>query len=143
MCNFTRKDGKNDEKMLCMGMGFMPVAALVDFDLTMSLPARTTADTGIDALELNFYANEIDFEADGQKFHFEEKVKAYTLEDFQRMMNETGIYLLDTFGDYKLMDTYLSIINRYRNPDIHRSPLLTFQKHLIISIFLKKRELLF
>lgn len=50
----------------------------------------------------HFIIKEIDFEADGQTFHFEEKVKAYTLEDFQRMMNETGIYLLDTFGDYKL-----------------------------------------
>ncbi|MGB3724909.1 MAG: iron-containing alcohol dehydrogenase [Glaciecola sp.] len=39
-----------DEKMLCVGKGFMPVAALVDYSLTLSLPARTTADTGIDAL---------------------------------------------------------------------------------------------
>lgn len=39
-----------DEKMLCVGVGFMPVAALVDFELTLSLPARITADTGIDAL---------------------------------------------------------------------------------------------
>lgn len=43
-------DEANDEKMLCMGMGFMPTAALVDFELTISLPPRTTADTGIDAL---------------------------------------------------------------------------------------------
>ncbi|QUX97484.1 alcohol dehydrogenase [Marinomonas sp. CT5] len=43
-------DEKTDEKMLCMGVGFMPIAALVDFNLTLSLPARTTADTGIDAL---------------------------------------------------------------------------------------------
>ncbi|HIL96480.1 MAG TPA: iron-containing alcohol dehydrogenase, partial [Pseudomonadales bacterium] len=43
-------DEKVDEKMLCMGMGFMPTAALVDFELTISLPPRTTADTGIDAL---------------------------------------------------------------------------------------------
>tara|TARA_Y100001933_G_scaffold34977_1_gene29947 strand:+ start:6577 stop:7734 length:1158 start_codon:yes stop_codon:yes gene_type:complete len=43
-------DESNDEKMLCMGVGFMPVAALVDFNLTLSLPKRTTADTGIDAL---------------------------------------------------------------------------------------------
>ena len=42
------------------------------------------------------------FEDKGEKFHFTEKVRAYTLEDFQTMMNETGIYLLDTFGDYKL-----------------------------------------
>ncbi|MEM5527975.1 iron-containing alcohol dehydrogenase [Gammaproteobacteria bacterium AS21] len=43
-------DEANDEKMLCVGLGFMPVAALVDFDLTLSLPPRITADTGIDAL---------------------------------------------------------------------------------------------
>lgn len=43
-------DQASDEKMLCMGAGFMPVAALVDYTLTISVPARTTADTGIDAL---------------------------------------------------------------------------------------------
>jgi alcohol dehydrogenase class IV len=43
-------DEQSDEKMLCVGIGFMPVAALVDYDLTLSLPARVTADTGLDAL---------------------------------------------------------------------------------------------
>ncbi|MDC0661444.1 iron-containing alcohol dehydrogenase [Marinobacter sp. SS21] len=43
-------DETNDEKMLCVGIGFMPVAALVDYNLTLSLPKRITADTGIDAL---------------------------------------------------------------------------------------------
>ena len=43
-------DETSDEKMLCVGIGFMPVAALVDYELTLSLPARITADTGIDAL---------------------------------------------------------------------------------------------
>ncbi|WP_299183385.1 iron-containing alcohol dehydrogenase [uncultured Neptuniibacter sp.] len=43
-------DEENDEKMLCLGLGFMPVAALVDYELTLSLPPRITADTGIDAL---------------------------------------------------------------------------------------------
>ena len=43
-------DEKTDEKMLCVGRGFMPIAALVDYKLTISLPPRTTADTGIDAL---------------------------------------------------------------------------------------------
>ena len=45
---------------------------------------------------------EIDFEDNGQKFHYTEKVKALTLQDFQEMMDEAGIYLLDIFGDYKL-----------------------------------------
>jgi len=49
-----------------------------------------------------FIIKEIDFKDNGESFHFTEKVRAYTLEDFQNMMNETGIYLLDTFGDYKL-----------------------------------------
>ena len=49
-----------------------------------------------------FILKEIDFENAGQAFHFTEKVRAYSLEDFQEMMNDTGIYLLDTFGDYKL-----------------------------------------
>ncbi len=43
-------DEVTSEKMLCVGMGFMPIAALVDYSLTLSLPQRTTADTGIDAL---------------------------------------------------------------------------------------------
>lgn len=43
-------DETSDEKMLCVGIGFMPVAALIDYRLTLSVPPRTTADTGIDAL---------------------------------------------------------------------------------------------
>ncbi len=49
-----------------------------------------------------FIIKEIDFEDKGCSYHYVEKVRAYTLEDFQRMMTEAGIYLLDTFGDYKL-----------------------------------------
>lgn len=43
-------DESNDEKLLCMGPGLIPAAAVVDFELTMSAPSRITADTGIDAL---------------------------------------------------------------------------------------------
>ncbi|RLT92085.1 iron-containing alcohol dehydrogenase [Ketobacter sp.] len=43
-------DDTVDEKMLCVGMGFLPVAALVDYTLSLSAPPRITADTGIDAL---------------------------------------------------------------------------------------------
>jgi len=41
---------KTDEKMLCMGKGFVPIAALVDYQLTLTVPPRTTADTAIDSL---------------------------------------------------------------------------------------------
>lgn len=50
----------------------------------------------------NHIFKEIDFVDQGETFHFTEKVKALTLDDFQEMMTEAGIYLLDTFGDYKL-----------------------------------------
>ncbi len=43
-------DAASDEKMLCMGLGLMPIAAIIDYELTLSLPPRVTADTGIDAL---------------------------------------------------------------------------------------------
>ncbi|MFF7454141.1 iron-containing alcohol dehydrogenase [Kitasatospora sp. NPDC008115] len=43
-------DSATDEKMLCPGPAFLPIAAVVDVELTMSMPARLTADTGIDAL---------------------------------------------------------------------------------------------
>jgi hypothetical protein len=49
-----------------------------------------------------YIIKEIDFEDQGQKFHYTEKVRALTLDDFTQMMEEAGIYLLDTFGDYKL-----------------------------------------
>ncbi|HQT60199.1 MAG TPA: iron-containing alcohol dehydrogenase [Acidiphilium sp.] len=42
-------DTETDEKMLIAGLGALPLAAVVDYELTMSVPPRTTADTGIDA----------------------------------------------------------------------------------------------
>lgn len=43
-------DETTDEKMLCPGLAYLPVAALVDFELTFTKPKRLTADTGIDSL---------------------------------------------------------------------------------------------
>lgn len=50
----------------------------------------------------NHIYKEIRFEDNGEQFHFTEKVKALTLADFEAMMEEAGIFLLDVFGDYKL-----------------------------------------
>ncbi|MBV8672221.1 MAG: iron-containing alcohol dehydrogenase [Acidobacteriaceae bacterium] len=43
-------DSETDEKMLIAGASLVPNAAIVDFELTMSMPARLTADTGTDSL---------------------------------------------------------------------------------------------
>ncbi|WP_179020362.1 class I SAM-dependent methyltransferase [Winogradskyella forsetii] len=39
---------------------------------------------------------------DGEKFEFQERVKAFTLEDFEILFEKAGVHLLDIFGDYKL-----------------------------------------
>ncbi|MFM2302295.1 MAG: hypothetical protein RLZZ84_2031 [Pseudomonadota bacterium] len=43
-------DSATDEKMLCMGLAYLPTLAIVDYELTLTKPARLTADTGIDSL---------------------------------------------------------------------------------------------
>ncbi len=43
-------DTERDEKMLINGLGALPLAAIVDYELTYSVPQRTTADTGVDSL---------------------------------------------------------------------------------------------
>ncbi|WP_374386658.1 iron-containing alcohol dehydrogenase [Sandaracinobacter sp.] len=48
VCVITDED--TDEKMLCAGLAYLPVAALVDYELTLGKPRRLTADTGIDSL---------------------------------------------------------------------------------------------
>jgi alcohol dehydrogenase class IV len=43
-------DEARGEKMLIAGMGALPLAAIVDYELTFSVPKRITADTGVDSL---------------------------------------------------------------------------------------------
>jgi alcohol dehydrogenase class IV len=43
-------DTEGDEKMLIAGLGALPLAAIVDYELTFTVPPRTTADTGVDSL---------------------------------------------------------------------------------------------
>lgn len=43
-------DSRSHEKMLCMGNAFLPFAAILDHELTYSMPRNLTAETGIDAL---------------------------------------------------------------------------------------------
>jgi alcohol dehydrogenase class IV len=43
-------DEATEEKMLCIGLAYLPQAAIVDFELSLTKPMRLTADTGIDSL---------------------------------------------------------------------------------------------
>jgi len=56
--------------------------------------------------EDGYIYKEISFEADGRTHKYTERVKALKLSDFEKMMEQSDIYLLDVFGDYKLSKFY-------------------------------------
>lgn len=58
------------------------------------------------SVENNKIIKEIRFSDNGETYFFTEKVAAFTLTDFEAMMEEAGIYLLEIFGDYKLRKFY-------------------------------------
>lgn len=79
----------------------------VDYVIENLVPEEVKTVEGIDFhikryVKDNHIFKEIDFEADGEKHHYTEKVQALRLEDFEKMMEEAGIFLLDVFGNYKL-----------------------------------------
>lgn len=83
----------------------------VDYVIANLVPSEIKTVDGIDFhikryVKDNHIFKEIDFEDKGEKFHFTEKVQALRLADFEAMMEEAGIYLLDVFGDYKLKTFY-------------------------------------
>lgn len=53
-------------------------------------------------VENGYIVKDIQFEHEGTPYQFQERVKAFTLADFQSMFEAAGIQLLDVFGDYKL-----------------------------------------
>ena len=71
------------------------------------IPEEVKTVDGIDFHIKRYYIDdhiykEIDFKDNGNDFHFVEKVRALTLQDFTELMEQAGIYLLEVFGDYKL-----------------------------------------
>ncbi len=54
------------------------------------------------SLEDGYIIKDISFTTEGETFKFQEKVKALTLADFEKLFEAAGVHLLDVFGDYKL-----------------------------------------
>lgn len=42
------------------------------------------------------------FTHEGESYKYQERVRAFTLNDFETLFEKAGVYLLDIFGDYKL-----------------------------------------
>lgn len=53
-------------------------------------------------VEDDYIVKDITFNADGKDYKFQERVRAFTLKDFELLFEQAGVYLLDVFGDYKL-----------------------------------------
>ena len=49
-----------------------------------------------------YIVKDISFTVANENFKFQERVKAFSLEDFKLLFEQAGVYLLDIFGDYKL-----------------------------------------
>lgn len=79
----------------------------VDYVLKNLIPEETKTIDGID-FHIKRYEKDnqiykdISFADNGTEYNYTEKVKALRLENFESLMQEAGIHLLDIFGDYKL-----------------------------------------
>ena len=49
-----------------------------------------------------FIVKRIRFSDKGRDYQFEERVRAFSLQDFERMIDEAGLELIEVFGDYDL-----------------------------------------
>ena len=79
----------------------------VDYVIANLVPEEVKTVENIDFhikryVKENHIYKEIRFTSEGEDYHFTEKVQALRLADFEQMMEESGIYLLDIFGNYKL-----------------------------------------
>jgi SAM-dependent methyltransferase len=82
---------------------FMNVIQVIENLIPNEVKTVDNIDFNIKRFHLDGYIyKEINFEDQGEKFKFTEKVRALTLKDFENLMEQAGIYLLDIFGDYKL-----------------------------------------
>ena len=53
-------------------------------------------------VEDGYIIKDITFTTDDRVYNFQERVRGFTLSDFELFFEQAGVYLLDVFGDYKL-----------------------------------------
>jgi SAM-dependent methyltransferase len=49
-----------------------------------------------------YIVKDIEFVHEGENYMFQERVRAFTLNDFEQLFEKAGVHLLDVFGDNKL-----------------------------------------
>lgn len=78
-----------------------------DFVINNLVPEDTKTVEGIDFHQKRYVKDgylfkDISFEVNAEIYNYQERVKAFTLNDFEVLLEQAGVYLLDVFGDYKL-----------------------------------------
>jgi len=78
-----------------------------EFVIDNLVPEELKTVDGIDFylkryVEDGYIVKDITFTADGKLYDFQERVRGFTLADFELLFEQAGVYLLDVFGDYKL-----------------------------------------
>ena len=79
----------------------------VDFVIDNLVPENIKTVESIDFylkryVEDNYIIKDISFKVEGKSYNYKERVKAITLDGFNKMFLKANIQLLDVFGDYKL-----------------------------------------
>jgi len=109
----SEKDHVNALKSFCKGL--KPDGTLVvDYFNTIKILRNLTQKEikTVDGIEfqLNKFVSDgkiikhINFEHRNKDYAFEERVQAFTLTDFERMMEKSGLKIEQTFGSYSLQD---------------------------------------
>ena len=78
-----------------------------EFVINNLVPEEVKTVDGIDfnlkrSVENGYIIKDISFTDDGKDYKFQERVRAFTLADFEALFEQADVYLLDVFGDYKL-----------------------------------------
>lgn len=78
-----------------------------EFVIDNLVPEEVKTVDGIDFylkryVEDGYIIKDITFTADEILYNFQERVRGFTLADFELLFEQAGVHLLDVFGDYKL-----------------------------------------
>lgn len=78
-----------------------------EFIIDNLVPENTKTVDGIDFLqrrrvENGYIIKDISFTFENEDYQFEERVRAFTLANFETLFEQAGVHLLDVFGDFKL-----------------------------------------
>ncbi len=78
-----------------------------DYVIKNLIPEETKIIEGIEFhlkryVKDGYITKDINFVNDGNEYSYHERVRAFSLTDFEALFEKAGVYLLDIFGDYKL-----------------------------------------